>query len=165
MNADIFSVSYDASTSLWSWTRLPFGNPAALKRYSQEKFVKIQDAVLAAKGASIGNGLFSFPFDSGQVSELRPKSEGRTQWLLQQVREAKTMEQLEEATKAIFAYDLTLYHTANRTMIAYRRTALGKELAAKIQLYDTTDAIQDFLTALGKELAAKIQRIPKGAVR
>lgn len=126
MNADVYSVCYDASTGFWHWTRTPHGDPAACVRQSTERFVKVADAVSAARTIAADNGIFLLPFDDGKGGK---KSVPRFQLLLQQIRDSETHEQLERATQALFNYDLDLYHCANRTTIAYKRREIAEKMA------------------------------------
>ncbi len=132
MPTDIYSVNLDTASNLWNWTRLPYGNPAACTFYSHESFSTIAAAVAAAKAVSFGNGIFSFLFDCGKVTENCPKSEKRAQWLTQQVRNAETLADLETATQALYCYDLDLYYCASRTLVAYKRNELCAQAWQKI---------------------------------
>lgn len=124
MNTELFSVAFDAGTSMWHWVRLPSVSFTST-RTSQELFATIKEAVAAAKiVARCHNGIFGMEFDTG-ISGVH--SESRSQWLIQQLRNAESVDELDAAIEAAFAYDLTLYHCLSRTIYPQFRS----ELAAK----------------------------------
>ena len=125
MNIDLFTVSHDSGTDLWHWVRLPSVSFTSA-RVSQESFSTIKKAVSAAKViASCYNGVFGMDFDTG-IGGVH--SESRSQWIIQQLRNAESLGDLDAAIEAAFAYDLTLYHCLSRTLYVYFR----RELAARI---------------------------------
>ena len=125
MNSALFSVEFDAGTGMWHWVRLPSISFTST-RVSQEKFSTIKEAVSAARVvARCYNGVFGMDFDTG-IGGVH--SESRSQWIIQQLRNAESLGDLDAAIEAAFAYDLTLYHCLSRTLYVYFR----RELAARI---------------------------------
>ena len=140
MNSDVYSVRFDASTGFWHWTRTPHGDPAAVKFTSTEKFGSISQAVEAAETIAAHSGIFSLPFDNGKGGE---KSTERFGILMHQINKAETFDELEKATQALFNYDLTMYHCANHTVVAYKR----REIAVNMDKLVITLELREFAVA------------------